>query len=215
MGRPVVVVVVERIAGRGAEHGNQSNQGEQAEPAEPGTAAHAEGQSREAERAGEKHCPGDRAWRSRVAGGVARAVEPATVARTIELVTAAVVLGRISRFSGVKVQEAWSGRPEQERVTNMGAVRDAALIGVTEAMTEPDWPAVSESVAGATVIPKSGRAASDGAYRRKLRDGALMGGIAGVDGGEAMLAGKQRKGRSGMALGVERHTGQAACRHPR
>ena len=34
-----------------------------------------------------------------------------------------------------------------------------------------------------------------------------MGGIAGVDGRETMLAWKQRKGRSGMTLGVERHTG--------
>ena len=70
--------------------------------------------------------------------------------------TAVVVLGRISKFSGVKVQEAWSGRPEQERVTNIGAERDAALIGVMEAVAEPDWPAVSESEAGAMVIPKSG-----------------------------------------------------------
>jgi hypothetical protein len=78
------------------------------------------------------------------------------VARTIELVTAVVVLGRISKFSGVKVQVAWSGKPEQDKVTNIGAESDAALIGVIEAVTEPDWPAVSESVAGATVIPKSG-----------------------------------------------------------
>src|ERR1019366_6362276 len=86
----------------------------------------------------------------RVAAGAERAVEPATVARTIELVTGVVLLGRISKFSGVKVQVAWSGKPEQDKVTNIGAESDAALIGVIEAVTEPDRPAVSESVAGAT-----------------------------------------------------------------
>ena len=69
---------------------------------------------------------------------------------TMELVSAAVALGRISTFSGVKVQAASSGRPEQESVTNMGADSAELFSGVTEAVTVPDWPGVSESVAGET-----------------------------------------------------------------
>jgi hypothetical protein len=56
----------------------------------------------------------------------------------MELGTAVVALGEISTFSGVKVQEVWSGSPEQERVTNIGAVSEAAFTGVTEATTDPD-----------------------------------------------------------------------------
>ena len=69
---------------------------------------------------------------------------------------AAVASGRISMFSGVNAQEAWSGRPEHERVTNMGAVRAELFSGVTEAVMVPDWPGVRESVAGVTEIAKSG-----------------------------------------------------------
>ena len=83
-------------------------------------------------------------------------MDPDWVATTIVLVTAAVALGRISMFSGVKVQADWSGSPEQERVTNMGAESDAALMGVMEATTDPDWPGVRVSVAGATAMEKSG-----------------------------------------------------------
>jgi hypothetical protein len=42
----------------------------------------------------------------------------------IELVIALVALGRISTFSGVNEQAAWSGRPEHDSVTNAGADRE-------------------------------------------------------------------------------------------
>ena len=74
----------------------------------------------------------------------------------MELVIAAVALGRISILAGVKVQEDWSGRPEQESVTNMGAVSTELFSGVMEAVTLPEVPGVSDSVAGATEIWKSG-----------------------------------------------------------
>jgi hydrogenase maturation factor HypE len=74
----------------------------------------------------------------------------------MELVTAAVAFGRISMFSGVKVQEDSSGRAEQESVTNMGAVSEAAFTGVTEATSVPVWPGVRVSVTGAMEIPKLG-----------------------------------------------------------
>jgi hypothetical protein len=60
------------------------------------------------------------------------------------LVSAPVVVERISTFSGVKEQVAPSGRPEQESVTNIGAVSVAANPGkgITETVAVPDWPAV-------------------------------------------------------------------------
>jgi hypothetical protein len=70
----------------------------------------------------------------------------------MELVVAVVALGRISMFSGVNEHEDWSGLPVQDRVTNMGAVRAPASIGVTDAVTVPDCPAVRLSEAGATEI---------------------------------------------------------------
>jgi hypothetical protein len=51
---------------------------------------------------------------------------------------AVVWLGWISTFSGVKVQEDWSGRPEQESVTNRGAVSAELFTGVTETSIVPD-----------------------------------------------------------------------------
>jgi hypothetical protein len=72
------------------------------------------------------------------------------------LVMPAVALGRISMFSGSKTQAASSGSPEQERVTNIGAVRFEALTGVIVAMTDPDWPGVSVKVVGATATLKFG-----------------------------------------------------------
>ena len=51
---------------------------------------------------------------------------------------------------GVKVQEARSGRPEQESVTNIGAVKAVLFSGVTVATTLPALPAVTEIKAGAT-----------------------------------------------------------------
>jgi hypothetical protein len=60
------------------------------------------------------------------------------------LVSAPVVVERISTFSGVKPQVAPSGRPEQESVTNIGAVSVAANPGngMTDTVADPDWPAV-------------------------------------------------------------------------
>ena len=74
------------------------------------------------------------------------------------LVMAAVALGRISTFSGLKVQEDSSGSPEQERVTNMGAVSAEEFSGVMEVVMVPDAPRPSDSVAGAMEIWKSGTA---------------------------------------------------------
>ena len=59
-------------------------------------------------------------------------------------------------FSGENVQDDWSGSPEQESVTNIGAVRDEALMGVIVAAMVPDWPGVSVTLAGATEMEKSG-----------------------------------------------------------
>jgi hypothetical protein len=56
----------------------------------------------------------------------------------MELGIGAVALGAISTFSGVKMQAASSGRPEQERVTNIGAVSAELFCGITEATTVPD-----------------------------------------------------------------------------
>ena len=89
---------------------------------------------------------------SRGAGCAEAMEEAACVVMTRVLVEAATALGRISTVCGVKLHEDWSGNPEQERVTNMGAVSETPLTGVTEATTLPDCPAVSESVAGATEI---------------------------------------------------------------
>src|SRR5581483_11661983 len=55
---------------------------------------------------------------------------PASVVTTMSLVMGAVALGWISMFCGVKAQEDWSGSPEHDSVTNMGAVRALALTGV-------------------------------------------------------------------------------------
>jgi hypothetical protein len=78
--------------------------------------------------------------------------EAACVPITMLLVRAPVVVGRISTDSGVKVQEAWSGSPEQEMVTNTGAVSVSIYSGdgVTETTTALDCPAVMVTVVGAT-----------------------------------------------------------------
>jgi hypothetical protein len=57
----------------------------------------------------------------------------------IVLVSAVVVVLRISTFSGVKLQEALSGRPEQESVTVAGAVSEEtnSWEGMTETMAVP------------------------------------------------------------------------------
>ncbi len=41
-------------------------------------------------------------------------------------------------------------------VTNIGAVNEAALMGVTETVADPDCPCLSETVAGETETEKSG-----------------------------------------------------------
>ena len=75
-------------------------------------------------------------------GGQAEAAAPAAqVAGVVE---------RIWTLSGVKVQEAKSGRPEQESVTNIGAVSEPLFTGVIVVTTFPALPAVSDSVVGAT-----------------------------------------------------------------
>jgi hypothetical protein len=50
----------------------------------------------------------------------------------IELVMAEVAVGRISTFSGVNVHEDWSGKPEHDKVTNIGAGSALAFTGVIE-----------------------------------------------------------------------------------
>jgi hypothetical protein len=82
--------------------------------------------------------------------------EPTLVVSTIVLVMPAVALGRIWIFSGVNAQEDWSGRPEQESVTNIGAVRFWELTGVMVVVIDPDWPGVRVIVAGATATVKLG-----------------------------------------------------------
>jgi hypothetical protein len=61
------------------------------------------------------------------------------------------VVERISRFSGVALQAAPSGSPEQERVTNMGAVNMEVYStdGATVMVNDPAWPAVSVRVLAA------------------------------------------------------------------
>jgi hypothetical protein len=73
-------------------------------------------------------------------GGQAEAGEP--------LAQISGVVERISRFSGVALQAAPSGRPEQERVTNMGpvSVEVNSMEGTTVMVNDPDWPAVRVSV---------------------------------------------------------------------
>jgi len=75
---------------------------------------------------------------------------------TSELVIPVEAPTGISMFSGVKAHEVWSGRPEQEMVTNIGAASDAALMGVTVTMADPDWPCLRLKEAGATATEKSG-----------------------------------------------------------
>jgi hypothetical protein len=50
----------------------------------------------------------------------------------IELVIAAVEVGSTSTFSGVNVHEDWSGNPEHDKVTNMGAGSALAFTGVMD-----------------------------------------------------------------------------------
>jgi hypothetical protein len=45
----------------------------------------------------------------------------------MELVTAVFALGRICTFSGVNAHLVWSGIPEHESVTNIGAVSDCGV----------------------------------------------------------------------------------------
>jgi hypothetical protein len=61
------------------------------------------------------------------------------------------VVERISRFSGVALQAAPSGRPEQESVTNMGAVNVEVYStdGATVMVNDPAWPAVRVRVLAA------------------------------------------------------------------
>jgi len=71
------------------------------------------------------------------------------------------VVGRISSDSGVKVQEARLGSPEQESVTNMGAVRAALSSGTTVTATVPELPFVTvsgseEGETAASVMAKFG-----------------------------------------------------------
>jgi hypothetical protein len=76
-------------------------------------------------------------------GGQAEAGEPLRqLSRVVE---------RISRFSGVALHVAPSGRPEQERVTNMGAVNVEvkSTDGTTVMVKDPDWPAVRVRVLAA------------------------------------------------------------------
>ena len=82
--------------------------------------------------------------------------EAACVARTIELLIAVVAPIGISMLSGVKVQLVWSGIPEQEIVTNIGPVSEAALMGVIDTTADPDWPCLRLRVPGATETEKSG-----------------------------------------------------------
>jgi hypothetical protein len=58
------------------------------------------------------------------------------------------VVGSNSRFSGVAMQLAPSGSPEQESVTNIGAVSVEVYSndGVIVTVSDPAWPGVSVSV---------------------------------------------------------------------
>ena len=81
---------------------------------------------------------------------------PFTVVITIALLIGAVVPGLISTFSGVNEHDDWSGKPEQDNVTNIDVLSALALIGVTVAVAAPDWPWVRLIEAGLTEMPKSG-----------------------------------------------------------
>jgi hypothetical protein len=86
-------------------------------------------------------------------GGQSAAGEPAEQLVGVE--------GRISTVSGVKLQDARFGSPEQESVTNMGAVRDALFDGVMVTSAVPEAPCLSTigndvGVIGVRLIPKSG-----------------------------------------------------------
>jgi hypothetical protein len=61
------------------------------------------------------------------------------------------VVERICRFSGVELHVAPSGSPEQERVTNKGAVNVEVYSsdGTTVMVSDPAWPAVSVRVLAA------------------------------------------------------------------
>jgi hypothetical protein len=61
------------------------------------------------------------------------------------------VVERISRFSGVALHVAPSGRLEQESVTNIGAVNEEvnSTDGATVMVKVPDWPAVRVRVLAA------------------------------------------------------------------
>src|SRR5580658_3127343 len=86
-------------------------------------------------------------------GGQSEAGEPAA--------QLAGVVARISRDSGVNAHEDWLGKPEHERVTNMGAVRAALSSGVRVTAMVPESPAVTvsgsvEGATGARVMAKLG-----------------------------------------------------------
>ena len=71
------------------------------------------------------------------------------------------VVGRISMVSGVKAHEARLGSPEQESVTNIGAVRAELSSGVMVTAIVPEAPAVTvsgsvEGATGASVMAKFG-----------------------------------------------------------
>jgi hypothetical protein len=53
------------------------------------------------------------------------------------------VVARISTLSGVNVHDVSLGRPEQETVTNIGAVSVELFSGVTVMSDVPVWPGVS------------------------------------------------------------------------
>ena len=53
--------------------------------------------------------------------------------------------GRISTLSGANEQVELLGNPEQESVTNIGALSDPLFTGVTVTLSEPLCPAVSDS----------------------------------------------------------------------
>jgi hypothetical protein len=78
--------------------------------------------------------------------------EPIWVVMTMVLATPEYSPVRISTFSGAKTQAAWSGRPEQESVTNAGPLSAATYdsSGTTVTVAVPDWPGVK--VFGGVVV---------------------------------------------------------------
>ena len=112
-------------------------------------------------------------------------------------------------FSGVKVQDDWSGNPEQESVTNSGAVSAEELTGVTETSIVPDVPGVSVNVAGATETPNVGVALGLAVgLSRYPEKRTLVARVALVNRAQRMLARGERDGQIGLALGVECRAGQ-------